>query len=488
MIPILYASQTGNCQFLSKDLHQKYKNSTFILQLDNFDMSKINRFPFIIFIVSTHGDGQPPFNGSEFYDKLEKLEEFIKDKSLFTFSYTLLALGDSSYSKFCKFGKKLDGLLKNFGAVNFTDEIITADSMNKNGFYDGYEKLLEEVKKIHLNGNFTQNNDDFDSFKVLPKKYNAKIIRNTLLTKELMKNLTKIRKDEIYEIVLEVENAPEFLPGDCIGILPANSIEIKFIETYFGEEALVFYKNIDLFSIPHWKIFTILAGETENPLYKEKLIEISNDYDLYYEYVLEPKRNLFDILGDFNIKKINNIAGVKKYLNTINFRYFSVSKCKKSNQYSILYNIPERKKGLCTSFLKNRNCGDTLEIIFTSSKLYLEGNKMLFLCTGTGFTLPRSAIEYFGKEKEILVFYGHRYEKSDDLNYLTVNDSRVISVASREGEKSYIQKKFKDFSLDIGNIEDWLIFVSGNCRLNKEIRKILQIKYGKKINFQSETW
>ena len=69
LVPILYASQTGNCQFIAREISRKYLNC-YICELDEFNIETINSYKYILFIVSTHGEGQPPFNGSKFYDTL----------------------------------------------------------------------------------------------------------------------------------------------------------------------------------------------------------------------------------------------------------------------------------------------------------------------------------------------------------------------------------------------------------------------------------
>ena len=61
----------------------------------------------------------------------------------------------------------------------------------------------------------------------------------------------------------------------------------------------------------------------------------------------------------------------------------------------------------------------------------------------------------------------------------------INNVASRD-DGCYIQDVYRKNK--VKNIDEWLVFVSGNTRLNKEIKKVLFEVHGKNVNFQSETW
>lgn len=501
MIPILVGSQTGNGSYLAKLLTKSLEN-TCIYTLNDFDLLKINSYSFIIFIMSTHGDGQCPFNMSQLYNLLIK----TKNKKIFSFDFAILGLGDSSYQKYNYCARICTEKLKELGAKCVLQELC--DSQDPNGMYDGYNRFEKELNRIiqDYNNNFntsiqdsndifnTSRQDSNDTYNIDITSKNQSISSNNTLEAKVISNieLTPENYDnKIYEIILEIPKA-QFIPGNCISIVPENTIDLSKIFNFSAEKINFLKKNIDFNSTVHQPLFEILPSFTHIKSYKEKLLEISKDYDLYYEYVLVPRRNILEIINDFKLELSYDFL---LELTPIYPRYFTCTLLKDNiNRYSILYNIIRYKTylskeriGLCSEYLKNIPINTTISVEMIKSNLFFEEKNLLFFCTGTGITLPRSVVHLL-KDKRIKIYYGFRYYEIDQLckEEFNNNSSVEITYVSSREDKKYIMDVYKEDPVE--NIDEWLVFVSGNSRLNKSVEETLKEVHNKKVKFQSETW
>lgn len=475
MIPILYGSQTGTGIHLSRILEKRLPES-FALPIDSFDILQINSFPFIIFICSTHGDGQCPFNMSRFYHMIT-----THDQRLFRFKFAVLGLGDSSYPRYNHCAKIVISRVGRLGG-----DLVYRDfcnSQDPNGVYDGFGRFLEHVvdclPKDHMWAAEPEGMCSLsrlsDQFVVANKKYTARVVSNSLVTPEDYER-------KIFEMVLDIPEYEEFYPGDCIAIFPENIMDMEMPADFSEDQIAKLRTTVDFYSIVQQTVFNDLARFSEDEMLRSKLAEIGSDYDLYHSYVVVPRRSILEIIRDFELKVPFD------YLVTVNPiypRYYSFARI--SGMCHILYNETRFKTymstprlGLCSEYLSRLK--DTIEVQIVRSRLFCDDKKLLFFATGTGVTLPRSAIHFF-KDKEIVVFYGFRHYDKDQL---CKGELGSVHCAASRDDRKYIMDVYREHPVE--NIDEWLVFVSGNSRLNKEIRSLLLEIHGKDVAFQSETW
>jgi sulfite reductase (NADPH) flavoprotein alpha-component len=114
-LTIISASHTGNGRKISEKLLaavQALGMQARMIKAGDYQPREIAKEKLLYVVISTHGDGDPP-------DEARGLYEFLGTKrapQLPELQYSVLALGDTSYPKFCEAGRVIDERLAKLGA------------------------------------------------------------------------------------------------------------------------------------------------------------------------------------------------------------------------------------------------------------------------------------------------------------------------------------------------------------------------------------
>lgn len=113
-LTVLYGTESGNSETLADRAVKEAKKCGFQAVMKNMsdltpaDLAKVSN---LLVIVSTWGDGEPPETAVSFYN------EFMQTGvSLAGVRFSVCALGDTAYEKFCQTGKDIDTRLEALGA------------------------------------------------------------------------------------------------------------------------------------------------------------------------------------------------------------------------------------------------------------------------------------------------------------------------------------------------------------------------------------
>lgn len=113
---ILFGSQTGNAQGIAEQLAEQLRQKQVeadVFSMADYKTARLKKEKYLFAVISTHGEGEPPDSAVAFHEFLRG----PRAPSLAGVSYSVLALGDSSYEHFCRTGREMNARLRELGAV-----------------------------------------------------------------------------------------------------------------------------------------------------------------------------------------------------------------------------------------------------------------------------------------------------------------------------------------------------------------------------------
>jgi NADPH-dependent sulfite reductase flavoprotein alpha-component len=117
---VVWASQTGNAEELAARVAELLENTgrrARLVNMDDCTLADLAAADDLLVVTSTFGDGGPPDNGADFWNRLQSADAPALDGV----RYAVLGIGDRSYDNFCGHAKSLDARLSDLGAAKLLD-------------------------------------------------------------------------------------------------------------------------------------------------------------------------------------------------------------------------------------------------------------------------------------------------------------------------------------------------------------------------------
>ena len=221
-IAVLYASQSGTAETLARKVTKELKARGHVVSLtslEGYTPATLAAERHAILIASTYGEGDPPDAVQPFFQAL-CLEHFPRYQDL---SYAVLALGDSSYEHFCKFGIDLDNKLAALGATRICDRVDCDVDLDET-FAHWKSSLIEQLDATTAtlpapsspSSSLAAPVAKVASLYSRENPYLAPLIERRALTCDVSSKLTMHVAFSIADSKLEYE------AGDACGVLPQN--------------------------------------------------------------------------------------------------------------------------------------------------------------------------------------------------------------------------------------------------------------------------
>lgn len=432
-LAIAYGTETGNSKTLAEKLHQQLPSQlkASVSDLADLKVAELTKFSHLLIITSTHGDGDPPETAEDFYNALMQSE-----KPLTELNYSVLALGDSTYTHFCVTGRNIDEQLKKLGAQQLIPRVECDVD-----FEEPAAKWITELSQKLS----TQQEDFAGSAPVhsLSAEYKPshEVTKSAPLTASVLDNI--ILSDPkspmpIHHIELDIPAGIfDLAPGDSVGVLAENPPEqIRLVLDILGfsgdENITVSGEAISLldglksqFDLNHCSI-KLLERLTEDPAANSGL-----DKSSVRGYLKQ--HHLTDILRKFAHQAALSPQDLINHLRPLQPRLYDVANvvdaettalhlCVKRYQYTM---NGQPFAGVASTYLADAAVGDPIHIYpHKNKRFHLPDSQtapLIMVADGTGIAPFRAFIEQIAAGKRQnpcwLLFREARYK--EDFLYQT---------------------------------------------------------------------
>jgi len=380
---VLYGSETGTSQDLAEQIWREgYRRNVpvKVMSFDDFDMNTLPQQDFVIFLVSTSGQGELPANMRKNWKKL--LNARIPSNWLDSLKIACFGLGDSSYQKYNFAAKKVVRRLLQLSA-NLVLPTVFGDDQHELGPYGLFDQFLAFIWKYLLDNSVFMNISE-EPFRDYPFKYSLKFILGNRTKIEDQKDTSEDKCLHDYVSIKCLENKRitaenhfqdtrlisfdssehidelAYQPGDVLMIQPRNiqsSIDIALKALGYSDKLLdhrfyleptdpniskpphwlvkepttlrhCFSDYFDLQMIPRRSFFATLAMYSKNEQERDRLAELSDmkNLDEYLAYCQRPRRTIAETLQDFYNTAKNMLPEILfSVLTPIRARPFSIA-------------------------------------------------------------------------------------------------------------------------------------------------------------------
>lgn len=305
-LTILYASQTGNAKGVASQLEKAASAAGITAKLVNtsdYKAKALKNETHVVIVASTNGEGEAPDDAIEFH-------EFLLGKKapkLPNLSYSVLALGDSSYEFFCQTGKDFDERLKELGAKQVLPRVdcdVDYDSDSESWTLSIIENLKEEL---------TQANAALAPVVDLPVAGASQYSKQNPLAAEFILSQKITGRDsakDVRHIEIDLgESGLTYQTGDALGVYFENNSELvaELIAAlnFTGEEAVKLKVNGEEQSFALKEALTSQLEITQtapafiefwaNQSGDEKLLAIASDKNAAREF--SGNNQIVDVVG-----------------------------------------------------------------------------------------------------------------------------------------------------------------------------------------------
>jgi sulfite reductase (NADPH) flavoprotein alpha-component len=523
-LTVLFGSQTGNAENLARRIAKEAGQRGFaatVHDLAKYPTAQLASERHLLVVTSTFGDGEPPDNAKAFWDFLSsdaapKLPEL---------RFSVCALGDSNYPKFCAFGKNLDERLERLGGRRVhprADCDGEFEAPFTHWLAQVWSKLLDrgspqpssarEVNPVEAGSVAGVTSESARG--AAPSQTSASFSRShpfpaPLLANRRLNGPRSSKDTRHFEFSLE-GSALSYEVGDALGVLPRNCPELvgeiiralncRPTDAVSGKDGQpvplhdALFRHYDITKIPQPLLQAVAERSGDETLLKLVAPGVNGELTQFLR-----GREIIDLLLAFPAVKFapgEFVALLKK----LHPRLYSISSSPKAHPGRVhlcvsvvrYESLGRSRKGVCSTFLADRVEPDTPVPVFVHTNKHFRlppagDTPMIMVGPGTGIAPFRAFLherQAAGAKGRNWLFFGDQHAATDFLYREELEGflhdgtlTRLDTAFSRDQpEKIYVQHRMLEHARELFA---WLeagahFYVCGDAgRMAKDVDKAL---------------
>ena len=449
-ITIVYGTETGNSKRLATDFASKAKQRQIhakVIGMDQYRLTDLQKEEYLLAVISTHGEGEPPLAAKKFYDHIHQ-NGFKLDK----LKYGVLALGDTSYPLYCKTGEDIDEQFSKLGGVRIAP--LKKCDVEYDEDADGwFNAVLENLTSKPVDR--SKESPAVSNIKVPAKKIGKQVYTGTIVTKINLNDHGSSKETWHVEIAAE---GLAYQCGDSIGIVPENAEGVV--------EAIILAAGVDgtkevSFKNEPFTIYNLLRNKINIIHLTERLVK--QYADITGQDIPATRMNLLDLLKIYPVKDGAQFEEIVLKMNAISPRLYTIASSPAAHEGEVhilavkdRYSVNgETKFGLCSDFISQFKVDGQQQFFVQPNKRFklpAEDKDIIMVGPGTGIAAFRSFIaerDATGASGKNWLFFGEQQFTTDFLYQTEIQNwyetgvlTKVNLAFSRDQkEKIYVQHR-----------------------------------------------
>ena len=462
-ITIVYGTETGNSKRLATDFASKAKQKSIhakVIGMDQYRLSDLPKEEYLLALISTHGEGEPPIAAKKFYDHIH--QNGFKLNSL---KYSVLALGDTSYPLYCKTGEEMDEQFEKLGGVRIAP-LQKCDVEYEADANAWFNSVLEKLSSTKIG--VSQSSGAENVATVVAKKAGKQIYTGDVLTKINLNDRGSSKETWHIEIAAE---GLEYLCGDSIGIVPENPSNI--VDEIIRVVGIDSSKTIN-FKNEAFAFYDFLKNKINIVHLTERLVK--QYADITQHPIPAGRMNLLDLLKIYPVKDVAQFEEIVVKMNAISPRLYTIASSPTAHEGEVhivvvkdTYEVDgDTKFGLCSDYLSQILTEEKQKFFVQPNKRFrlpAPDKDIIMVGPGTGIAAFRSFLaerDATGATGKNWLFFGEQRFATDFLYQTEIQNWYETGVLTKvnlafscdQEEKIYVQHKMLQNS---AALFEWLI-------------------------------